>query len=231
MSKCIGILGGFSPESTARYYKHIVRGHRQRHRDHAYPEIAIYSVCAERYIECIEIGEWARVADGLLDGLCHLKRAGADFAVIASNMMDLVFERVRSSAPLPVISMMDTTLEAIEQAGCGKVGLLASRFTLEKSAYVDDVERRGIQTVIPDQIDREELQRIISEELSIGLVSAVSRERCLGVIEKLVRRGSQATVLACAELPLLIRPADTNRPLFDSTILHANKALTMATEQ
>jgi aspartate racemase len=231
MSKRIGILGGLTPESTVTYYQHIVHRYYQCHGDKSYPEIVIYSVSFQQFEDWMEAEEWEPIFKALLDGLCHLRDAGADFAVIATNTMHLLFDQLEQSSPIPLISILETTGRAIEARGFRVVGLLGSRFTMEKSFYAESLARRGIDSLIPDPADRKEIHRVIMEELGIGLLSDESRKRWLQIISRLRDRGAQGIVLGCTEIPLLIRPDDTSVPLFDTTVLHAEEALRYATTE
>ena len=228
MHKRIGILGGMTPESTLTYYQHIVRRYQQRFGDHGYPEIVIYSVSFQRFEDWMEAGRWDEIAAALAEGLRRLHAAGADFAVIATNTMHLLFDRLERDSPLPLLSIVDATARAIERAGLRTVGLLGTRFTMEKPFYVDRLARHGIGTIVPDVVDRHDVQRVIMTQLARGVLRDESRRRYLEIIDGLVQRGAQGVVLGCTEIPLLVRPEHARIPLFDTTTLHAEEALAWA---
>lgn len=228
MHKRIGILGGLTPESTVAYYQYIVHAYHQRFGDHSYPEIVICSLSFQQFEDWMEGGEWERIYEGLLDGLRRLSAAGADFAVIATNTMHLLYGRLERSSPIPLISIVDVTGRAIERAGVGVVGLLGSRFTMEQPFYRESLARRGITSLVPDKPDREEVHRVIMEELAVGSLLEASRRRHLQIISSLVDRGAEGIVLGCTEIPLLIRQEHVTVPIFDTTTLHAAEALTHA---
>ena len=231
MHKRIGILGGMTPESTVTYYQHIVHRYHERHGNHAYPEIVIYSVSFQQFEDWMEAGQWDAIGAALADGLRRLHAAGADFAVIATNTMHLLFDRLAAESPIPLISIVDATSNAIERAGLRTVGLLGTRFTMEKTFYADGLARRGIRSIVPDASDRADIHRVIMEELSVGRLAEESRRRYLGIIDTLVARGAQGIVLGCTEIPLLVRPEHTTVPLFDTAVLHAEEALECAIGQ
>lgn len=228
MPKRIGILGGLTAESTITYYQHIVRAWQREHHDNAYPEIVIYSLSFQRFEDWMEAGEWDAIAEGLLVGIRGLAAAGADFAVVATNTMHLLFDRLQAASPIPLLSLIDATAEAIRAAGLTRVGLLGTRFTMEKPFYAEGLSRRGISTVVPSEEQRREIHRIIMEELAMGDLREDSRRRYLEIVEGLAARGAQGMVLGCTEIPLLVTPEHTRIPLFDTAVLHADAALRYA---
>jgi aspartate racemase len=228
MSKRIGILGGMTPESTITYYQHIVRTYQRRFGTHAFPAIVIYSVSFQQLEDWMEAGEWDEVARVLADGLRRLAAAGADFAVIATNTMHLLFDRLERESPIPLISIVDATARAIGRAGLRTVGLLGTRFAMEKPFYADGLARHGIRTIVPDREEREDIHRVIMRELSFGDLRESSRRRYVEIIENLVRQGAEGAVLGCTEIPLLIKAGDAPVPVFDTAVLHAEEALARA---
>jgi len=228
MKQRIGILGGMTAESTLAYYQQIVRSYQQRFGDHGYPEIVIYSVSFQQFEDWMESGEWDAIAWALAEGLRRLHAAGADFAVIATNTMHLLFDRLERDSPLPLLSIVDATARAIRRAGARTVGLLGTRFTMEKTFYADRLGAHGIKTVVPDAADRQDIHQVIMHELSRGILCDSSRRRYLDIIDRLVAGGAEGVVLGCTEIPLLVRPEHTAVPLFDTTALHAEEALARA---
>jgi aspartate racemase len=225
MRKRIGILGGLTAESTVTYYLHIVRTWQQRHHDHRYPEIVIYSESFQQFEDWMEAGEWDAIGAALQEGLARLAAAGADFAVMATNTMHLLFDRLQAGSPIPLISIVDATAAAVRRAGLSTVGLLGTRFTMEKPFYAEGLARHGLTTLVPSGPERADIHRIIMEELAMGDLRDASRARYLEIIGGLVARGAQGVVLGCTEIPLLVTPAHTAVPLFDTAVLHAEAAL------
>jgi len=228
MHKRIGILGGMSPESTVEYYQHITRTYTQRFGNYGYPEIIIYSVSFQPYVDWPNEDRWDLVAQGLSQAAQSLEAAGADFIVIATNTMHLVLDQVRASIHIPVLSLLDVVGEAILARGFKTVGLLGTRFTMEKNLYQDALARKGITVLIPGADDREYVNRIIYDELVAGQIRAASRAGYVVIIKKLAARGAQGVILGCTEIPLLASETDAGLPLFDTTLLHAEAALNYA---
>lgn len=226
--KRIGILGGMTAESTVTYYLHIVRRYQQVFGDHGYPEILIDSLSFQQLEDWMEAGEWDRIVPVLGGGLERLAASGADFVVIATNTMHLLIDQLRKASPLPIVSIVDATSEAVTRAGLRTVGLLGTRFTMEKPFYAEGLASHGIATLVPDKDEREAIHDVIMRELSRGVLAEKSRRAYLEVIDRLVQRGAQGVVLGCTEIPLLVRPEHTPVPLFDTATIHAEAALEIA---
>ena len=228
MAKRIGILGGMSPESTTEYYEYITRTYTQRFGDYGYPEIIIYSVSFQPYVDWPNEGRWDLVARGLSEAAQRLEAAGADFVLIATNTMHLVFDEVQASVDVPMLSLLDAVGEAILGRGIGTVGLLGTKFTMEKTFYQDALARKGIAVLVPEADDRAYVNDVIYNELVAGQIRDESRAGYVGVIERLAERGAEGVILGCTEIPLLVSQADVGLPLFDTTTIHAEAALRYA---
>ncbi len=228
MHRRIGILGGMSPESTVAYYEYITRTYTQRFGDYGYPEILIYSVSFQPYVDWPNQDRWDLVAEGLSQAAQKLVAAGADFILLATNTMHLVFDQIEMEVEVPMISLLDAVAEAIRTRGLRSVGLLGTRFTMEKSFYQDALARQGIDVLVPGARDREYVNRVIYDELVAGQIRDESRAGFLAVIRELVERGAEGVILGCTEIPLLVSEADAGVPLFDTTAIHAEAALRYA---
>jgi aspartate racemase len=226
--KTIGILGGMSPESTVAYYEYITRTYTERFGDYGYPEVIIYSVSFQPYVDWPNAGRWDLVAAGLSEAARKLAAAGADFVLIATNTMHKVVDDVRAAVDVPVLSLLDAVGEAILAQGISTVGLLGTRFTMEKPFYRGALAEQGITVLVPEERERDVVHRVIYDELVAGKIRAASREQYVAIIEGLAARGAEGVVLGCTEIPLLIRPEDVSLPLFDTTQIHAEAALTYA---
>ena len=228
MYKKIGILGGLSPESTVIYYLRIVRRYRELFGDHSYPEIIIYSMSFQKFVDWMAKDRWNEITDELIRGIRNLAAAGADFALIATNTMHLVFDKVEKASPIPLISIVDATAEAIKKEKINTVGLLGTVFTMERSLYRDGLAKYGIETIVPKKADRDYINKVIFEELCRGLIRDESRNNFKRIIEELAERGAEGIVLGCTEIPLLIDEIDVSTRIFDTTKIHADKALEFA---
>ncbi len=223
--KRIGILGGMSPESTVAYYEQIIRQYMAEFHDHGYPEILIHSVTFQPYITWQEKNQWDAMAEELTQAAQGLEKAGADFIVIATNTMHKVAKEIQSGINIPVLSLLDVVAEAILSQGIDCVGLLGTKYTMEDGFYTEALNQKGIDVLIPLPKDRDEVHRVIFEELIAGEVFKSSKGKYLAIIEELKSRGASGVILGCTEIPLLIQASDTDIAVFDTTILHANASL------
>jgi aspartate racemase len=228
MHKRIGILGGMSPESTVEYYAYITRTYTERYGDYAYPEVIIYSVSFQPYVDWPEAERWDLVAEGLSKAARKLEAAGADFIVVATNTMHIVYDQVQAGVGVPVLSLLDAVGDAVLARGIETVGLLGTRFTMEKTFYQDALVRKGITVLVPDEEDRAYVNAVIYDELVAGQIRDASRAGYVEVIRRLAERGAEGVVLGCTEIPLLVDEADAGLPLLDTTVIHAEAALNYA---
>ncbi len=226
--KKIGILGGMSPESTALYYEHITRSYTARFGNYVYPEILIYSVNFQKYVDWQHSGQWQEAAREMADALERLHGAGADFGLIATNTMHIVFEEVQRAVHMPLISIVQATAESIRAAGLRSVGLLGTIFTMSERFFRDGLERCGITALVPEPDSQQRMNEVIYQELCRGEIRPESRRLFLDIIERLRGQGAEGIVLGCTEIPLLVEPQHCDLPLFNTSLLHAAQALDFA---
>jgi aspartate racemase len=230
MHKKIGILGGLSPESTVAYYEYLTRAYTERFGDYGYPEILIYSVSFQSYVDWANEERWDLVAQGLRQAAQKLAGAGADFILIATNTMHLVFDDVQRDVAVPMLNLLDVVGEAILARGMNTVGLLGTRFTMEKPFYQGALTQKDITVLTPDAPDRAYVNAVIFEELVAGQMREPSRAGFVRIVNGLAERGAEGVILGCTEIPLLLGEDDVSIPLFDTTIIHAEAALRYAVE-
>jgi aspartate racemase len=226
--KKIGILGGMSPESTTLYYEHITRNYTTRFGDYGYPEILIYSVNFQKFVDWQHNGQWNEAAREMAKALERLHVAGADFGLIATNTMHIVFEEVQQAVHMPLLSIVEATAEAILGAGLRSVGLLGTVFTMTERFFRGGLERLGITVLVPEPGDQQRVNDVIYQELCRGEIRPSSRRLFLEIIERLRGQGAEGIVLGCTEIPLLVQPRHCDLPLFNTALLHAGKALDFA---
>ncbi len=226
--KRIGILGGTSPESTVTYYQRITREYTRRFGDHGYPEILIYSVSFQRFIDWMRAGDWDALAGAVVQGLCALSVAGAEVGLIATNTFHRVFDEVAAAVPIPLISVLDVVSDRLTELGCRRAALLGTKITMSSAFYLDHLAARGIETIVPTVEEQNAIDRTLFEEASRGVITPESKASILGIANRLIQGGAEAVVLGCTELPLLVESDDLAVPVLDSTILHADAALEAA---
>ena len=226
--KRIGIIGGMAPESTQLYYKYIIEEARKRLGDHNYPEIIIYSVNFQKFINWMKNGAWRNVADALVDIIYRLRDAGADFALIATNTMHIVFDEVSRRSPIPLLSIIDAVADEILKCNIKIVGLLGTRYTMTEDFYKVRLNKLGIEVIIPPSDDIDLVHYIIFEELVKGIIRDKSKSELLRIIKGFEKEGAGGVILGCTEIPMIITQEDVNIKLFDTTKIHAVKALEYA---
>jgi aspartate racemase len=144
--------------------------------------------------------------------------------------MHFVFDEVQQAVQMPLLSIVDATVEAILGAGLHSVGLLGSVFTMRERFFLDSLERTGIAALVPEPGDQLRIHEVIFHELCRGEIRPESRSLFLEVIARLRARGAQGIILGCTEIPLLVQPQDCDLPLFNTALLHAGKALRFAVQ-
>jgi len=230
--RTLGILGGMSWESTQVYYRLLNQGVAARLGGLHSAELRLASVDFAPIAAQQRAGEWDAAASRLGKVAQQLRAAGAEGLLLATNTMHKVAAQVRQAGGLPLLHIGDATGRALRAAGCRRAGLLGTRFTMEDSFLSDHLaQHHGVQTLVPDAAERDEVHRIIYEELCRGSIRADSRERYRQVMAGLARRGCEAIILGCTEITLLTPPDHPPEPdgwplpLFDSTALHAHEAV------
>jgi len=226
--KHIGLVGGLSPESTVHYYQIICREFNRQHGGLNFPEITIESLNLQELVTLFGKNDWEGVATILEGALGRLKAAGADFAAILANTPHNAYDRLRDHLPLEVLTIMDATAEALRRDERRQVALLGTKATMEFGFFQRHFASAGIETQVPGAAGRDELDRIIWEELSHGKIVPASRQSAREMIRELELRGAEAVILGCTELSLLIKPEDTPLPLYDTTLIHAEAILRFA---
>lgn len=217
----IGLIGGLGPESTLDYYKRITGFFQRRSGGLATPDIVVYSASLAEAFELMGARQWEGLADWLVEKLERLHRAGADFAAISANSPHIVFDRVAARSPLPLISIVDATLDGARRAGLSRVGLLGTRFTMEANFFGARFAEAGIEVPVPCPADRAYLQEKLEQEIELGVFREATRQGLRDIMVRMARTdGIQGVILGCTELPLILGPEDSDLPLLNTTELH-----------
>jgi aspartate racemase len=223
--KRIGLLGGMSWESSAVYYRLVNEAVRDRLGGLHSADCLLRSVDFADVEVLQRAGEWEAARALLQREADALEAAGAELLVLCTNTMHKVAPEPR----IPLVHIADTTADAVRDAGFGRVGLLATAYTMEQDFYVGRLrERHGLDVLVPEPADRAEVHRVIYDELCVGDVQDASRAAYQAVMARLVERGAEAVLLGCTEIDLLVGPEDAAVPLFDTTRLHAERAVELA---
>lgn len=222
--KTVGLIGGMSWESTVSYYQIINERIKEKLGGLHSASLLLYSVDFAEIEKYQSKGEWEKSAELLGKAALNLQKAGADFIIICTNTMHKVAPQIQEQIAIPIIHIADATADILIDAGIQTVALLGTRYTMTEDFYKEKLIARGIKVLIPDAEEMETVNQVIYEELCQGIISKASKERYLQIIEHLREKGAQGVILGCTEIGLLIHQEDTTLPVFDTTLIHAEKA-------
>jgi len=224
--KRIGILGGLGPESTLKYYRLIIDLCREKGLGGNYPEIIIYSLNFKECHDLQESGLHREYVAKLSGGIQSLHRAGADFALIASNTPHIFFDRIKTKSPIPLLSIVKATCDTVANQGLDRVGLFGTRFTMQADFFQKVFSRRNISVIVPEEEEKAYINEIIFNELVLGKVIDESRKGLLEIVGKMKERESiEGLILGCTELSLILPHDELGIPFFDTLKVHAQSAL------
>lgn len=226
--KTIGLIGGMSCESSAEYYRLINQITKRKLGAHNNARSLMLTVNFQDIEPLQRQGDWDGLGRQMAQAARQLESGGADFVVLCTNTMHKLASQIEAAISIPFLHIVDATAEAIKAQGLTKVGLLATRFTMEHAFYHERLQQHGLTAVIPDEPDRTLVHDVIYQELCHGTVSDASRRHYQQIIEDLKARGAQAVILGCTEITLLIKPEDAALPVFDATLIHAEAAVALA---
>ena len=228
--KKIGLIGGITPESTILYYQILnTLSANQLGKIHS-AELIINSFDFGQISQLLTEGSWDLLDKKMADTAISLEGAGASCILICANTMHLCVDAVRKVVHIPVIHIAETTAKEIQKKGIQKVALLGTKYTMEKDFFRDILNEHSIETIIPDAEERDEIHRIIYDELAQGEFKKSSKESYLKIIDRLILNGAEGIVLGCTEIPLLINQNDVSLPIFDTARIHAAAAFKFASE-
>jgi amino-acid racemase len=227
--KRIGLLGGMSWESTAVYYRLVNELVAERLGGLHSADCLLRSVDFAGIERLQREGDWDAAGARLAAEARALEDAGAELLVLCTNTMHKVAGAITDAISIPFVHIADTTAEAVRAAGLTRVGLLATAYTMEQDFYVGRLrDRHGLGVLVPDAADRALVHRVIYDELCLGVVRDASRDEYRRVIGSLAEAGAEGILLGCTEIDLLIGQADSPVPVFDTTRLHAERAVELS---
>jgi len=223
--RTIGLIGGLSWQSSLEYYRIINEVIRQKLGGLHSARIVMHSFDLAEMATLQEGGDWESAARLIIGAAQRLENAGADLLVICTNTMHKVADEVQQDVKIPLLHIADATAEEIKAAGLKKVGLLGTRFTMEDDFYKERLTRKhGLEVIIPDEDERQIVDRTIYQELCIGEVKPSSKEKFCQIMQNLAASGAEGIILGCTEIYLLVDHRDVQVPVFDTTRIHAKSA-------
>ncbi|PFN14945.1 aspartate/glutamate racemase family protein [Bacillus cereus] len=226
--KVIGLIGGMSWESSVEYYRIINEEVKRRLGGLHSARCLLYSVDFEEIERYQSEGDWKQAGETLGDAAYSLEKGGADFIVICTNTMHKVIDDIQGKISIPILHIADATANKINEQGISSIGLLGTKYTMEQDFYKARLESNGIKVIIPNDHEREGVNKIIYEELCLGKIQQASRNYYKKVIQGLIEAGAEGIILGCTEIGLLINQKDSDVPLFDTTNIHALEAVNMS---
>ncbi|PHR26181.1 MAG: aspartate racemase [Desulfotalea sp.] len=224
--KTIGLLGGMSWQSTLDYYRLINQQVARQLGGFHSAKLSMVSLDFAYLEENMAKGNWSACAEILVAGAQKVEDTGAACLLICTNTLHKVAPQVEEAIQIPLLHIADAAGEALIQKKVASVGLLGTRFTMEEEFYrLRLAEKHGLHVLIPDKKDRQIVDRIIFKELCLGRVESNSRKEYVRIIEGLKSQGAEAILLGCTEIAMLVNEEHTDMPLFDTTAIHAARAV------
>ncbi len=227
--KKIGLIGGMSWESSAVYYDIINKKVREELGGFNSAHCILESLNFAEIEHYQKNNDWEKLDEIMSNSAKNLEKAGAELIILCTNTMHLCSDAITENLSIPFLHIADATSSEIKKQAIGKVLLLGTKFTMEKDFYKTILkEKYQIETLIPNEKDREIIHQVIYDELVKGVISESSRKKYQEIIKKSTDNGAEGVVLGCTEIPLLIKQTDSPLPIFDTTAIHAEKAVELA---
>jgi aspartate racemase len=230
MPKHIGIVG-CSGEGAALCYRTICIEGSELLGPHAHPEVSMHTPSLADYVRCLERGDWPGIGELMLSSANKLAQIGADFLICPDNTIHEAFPYVLPRSPLPWLHIAEVVAEEAQACGYKRLGLTGSRWLVESEVYPEKLGKYRLDYVRPGVAEREEINRIIMEELVYGVFKPEAVGYFQRVIDNLREQGCDAVILGCTEIPLLMNDSNSSLPTLDSTRLLARAALRRATAE
>jgi len=223
----IGIVG-CSAEGAALCYRIICAEGAALMGAHAHPEVSMHTHSLADYVACLDRGDWAGVGQLMLSSSRKLAAAGADFVVCPDNTIHQALPHIEEVSPLPWLHIADTVAAEASRRGYRRVGLTGTKWLVESDVYPERLASHDIETLRPTRDEREEINRIIMDELVRGLFKPEAVRTFQQLIDRFRADGCDSVVLGCTEIPLIMSDANSPLPTLDSTRLLARAALQRA---
>ena len=227
--KTIGLLGGMSWESTQWYYQALNQGIKNKLGGLHSAKIILHSVDFAEIEKLQVAGDWQAAGVLLADAAVGVEKAGADFLLSCTNTMHKVASQIKHKVSIPLLHIADATAEDLRVQKITAVGLLGTAFTMEHDFYKGRLENHyGMKVITPNKDDRHIIHRVIYDELVLGKIIMDSKREYMRIIQGLANQGAQGVILGCTEIGTLVKQTDTPVKLFDTTTIHAEKAVELA---
>jgi aspartate racemase len=228
--KKIGIVGGLGPEATIDYYHIIIDLYREKTKG-TFPAVIIYSMDIKEFSCIVKTEEMDRIAEWLGSAVQSLHKAGADFALIASNTPHIVFDKVQAISPIPMLSIVEVTCRVAQRLELEKVGLLGTKTTMSSDYYQKVFSQKGISIVVPDLKAQDYIHNKLVTEIMFNKIIEDTRKELLRIVKEMIDSASiQGVILGCTELPLILTKDEFGIPFLNTTKIHAESAVRFCLE-
>ena len=225
----LGLLGGTSWESTVLYYQHMNRHVRKRLGGYHSASLVLRSVDLAEYEPLQRQGAWQEAAQRFGKEAKHLVNAGAKAIMLCNNTFHIVASEIQAIAGVELIHIVDATAEKIKEQNMEKVILLGTRYTMEADFFRKGLETHGLNAIVPNPAERDEVHRVIYEELVHGVVQDPSRQAYKRIVERMKKNeGAEGVIAGCTEIGMLLSEKDVGLLVFDTSKIHAEKAVEWA---
>jgi aspartate racemase len=229
MAQHIGIVG-CSAEGAALCYRTICVEGPQLLGPHAHPEVSMHTPSLGEYTQCLYREDWAGVGELMLASAHKLAMIGADFLICPDNTIHQAFACVRARSPLPWLHIAEVVADEAAQRGYRRLALTGTRWLVDSDVYPQQLAARGLAYVRPTAAERDEIDRIIMDELTCGVFKPEAVACFQRVIGRMKHEGCDAVVLGCTEITLIMSDSNSPLPTLDSTRLLARAALRRAAQ-
>jgi aspartate racemase len=229
--KIIGLIGGTTWISTLEYYRIINEEINEKLGGKHSANCILFSIDFEETI-IKNHDNWNEITKSIIYAAKTLEKAGAQLIIICANTIHKIADEVEKSITIPLIHIIDATGEKIFEKNIKKVGLIGTKITMSEEFYKKRLkDKYEIETIVPDIKDQDIINNIISEELTFNVIEKSSKQKLLKIINKLILKGARGIILGCTEIPLLLKNGDIDIPVFNTTIIHAKKAVEYSIEK
>lgn len=224
--KRLGLVGGTGPESTVVYYRGLIDGVQDKLGPEALPAVTIDSLSPFEVFRYCRADDLAGLTDYLLDSVNRLAAAGAEVVSLSASTTHLVYDRLEKRSPVPMISAIDATRNAVQARDMTHVVLLGTAFTMNNDFLARPLRDAGITVSLPEPTEIDWMQDRIENELEHGIVREETRAEFGTVLQRLAGDGAQGVILGCTELPLLLDDSSSPLPCIDTAQAHVQDILT-----
>lgn len=224
--KRLGLIGGTSWHSTIEYYRAINSAINGHFGNNTNPPLVLVNMNQAAVHQFQVEDRWDRIADMFIEASHQLIAAGVEAVMFCANTPHRVYSQVESEISVPILHIADATANAIKNQNIHSVGFIGTRYSMEQDFVTGRIGEHEIEVHTPEtSAQREELHRIIQQELTFGKVEHDSKQYVLDVIASMQTKGAQGIVLGCTEFPLMFPDGVPNLDEFNTTTIHAAAAV------